>query len=174
MTVTEFATLKLVSPHTWTSPDVQAFFQTLSAQQGAWSGYPLRFFADTTDPQLIYLITGWESVAAHYEWISSEQNQALLERAKGMIEVEGLAHAEVDSERADAQFVVWTQWTPQEGEDISGKGGAGLVVDKEEPLVYSLQGYGSEEEAGDLEALGDQGQLKKAVGAHRLSLKRSR
>ena len=171
MTVTEFATLKLVSPHTWTSPDVQAFFQTLSAQQGAWSGYPLRFFADTTDSQLIYLITGWESVAAHYEWIASEQNQALLERAKGMIEVEGLAHAEVDSERADAQFVVWRQWTPRERESVAGHGEVGLVVDQEGQLVYSLQGYGSEEETGDLGALGDQGQLRKAVGAYRLTLK---
>ncbi|KAI1788404.1 hypothetical protein LXA43DRAFT_848417, partial [Ganoderma leucocontextum] len=96
MTVTEFATLKLVSPYTWDSPDVHALFQTLSTQQGAWSGYPLRFFADTTDPQLIYLITGWESAAAHNEWIASEQNQKLLERTKGVIEVEGLAHAEVD------------------------------------------------------------------------------
>lgn len=171
MTVTEFATLKLVSPHTWTSPDVQAFFQTLSAQQGAWSGYPLRFFADTTDSQLIYLITGWESVAAHYEWIASEQNQALLERAKGMIEVEGLAHAEVDSERADAQFVVWMQWTPREEENVTGQGEVGLVVDKEGPLVYSLQGYGSEEEAGDLGARSGEEQSRKTVGAYRLTLK---
>ncbi|KAM5538129.1 hypothetical protein V8D89_008326 [Ganoderma adspersum] len=170
MTVTEFATLKLVSPHAWASPDVQAFFRTLSTQQGAWSGYPLRFFADRTDPQLIYLITGWESVAAHYEWIASEQNQALLERAKGMIEVEGLAHAEVDSERADAQFVVWTRWTPREGENVAGHGGAGLVVDQEGPLVYSLRGYGSEEEAGDLGALGGEEQSRKTVGAYRLTL----
>ncbi|PIL24352.1 hypothetical protein GSI_14105 [Ganoderma sinense ZZ0214-1] len=169
MTVTEFATLKLVSPHTWASPDIQAFFRTLSTQQGAWSGYSLRFFADTTDPQLIYLITGWESVATHYEWIASEQNQALLERAEGMIEVEGLAHAELDSEKGDAQFVVWTQWMPREGESVAGQSGAGLVVDKEGPLAYSLQGYGSEKEAGDL-GVTQGGQSRKTIGAYRLTL----
>ncbi len=164
MTVTEFATLKLLSPHTWDAPDIQAFFRTLSVQQGAWSGYPLRFFADTTDPQLIYLITGWESVPAHYEWIASEQNQKLLERGKGMLEVEGLAHAEVDSERGDAEFVVWKQWKLQEGESVAERDGAGLVVDQEGPLEYSLHGYGSKEDAGDLGG----GELLKTIGARRL------
>ncbi|TBU50288.1 hypothetical protein BD309DRAFT_945799, partial [Dichomitus squalens] len=147
MTVTEFATLKLVYPHVWGSPEIQAFFATLSTQQGAWSGYPLRFFEDTTDPRLIYLITGWEGVAAHYEWIRSEQNQQLLERSKGLLEVEGVAHAELDSEGGDAKFVVWKQWSLQEGESLTSHQGVGLVVDQEGPLVYSLQGYTSEEDA---------------------------
>ncbi|KAI0707717.1 hypothetical protein C8Q76DRAFT_572215, partial [Earliella scabrosa] len=96
MAITEIATLKLVPSYTWDSPAIQSFFATLSVQQAAWSGYPLRFFEDTSNARVIYLITGWKSIPAHYEWIASDQNQKLLERAKGLIEVAGLQHADVD------------------------------------------------------------------------------
>lgn len=91
----------------------------------------------------------------------------LLGRAKGMIEVGGLAHAEVDSERADAEFVVWKQWKIQESESVAGRDGVGLVVDHEGPVAYSLQGYGSKQEDGDLG--GGEGLLK-TISAYRLTL----
>ena len=167
MPVTEFATLKLVSPHTWDSPEIQAFFAALSTQQGANSGYTLRFFEDITNPRLIYLITGWTSAQAHYEAIAGEQNQKLLERSKGLITVEGLAHAEVDSEIGDAKFVVWKQWPLQEGGNVAKDEGAGLVVDLEGPIVYSLQGYASEEDAEGHEVVEDG---KKTIRARRLTV----
>ncbi len=150
MRVTEIATLNITPPHRWVSPDTQAFFGTLANQQAEWSGYPLRFFEDTTDTQVVYLITGWKSVSAHYEWIASEQNQKLLERAKGLIDVAGLEHAEVDSEVADAQFVVWKQWELREEETIEKGPGVGVVLDKEPEgrVVCSLKGCSSKEEEG--------------------------
>ncbi|KAI9065443.1 hypothetical protein FKP32DRAFT_1537994, partial [Trametes sanguinea] len=93
MPVTEIATLRLNSPHIWDSPDVQSFFADVAAQQAAWSGYPLHYFQDTSDPSIVYILTGWESVSAHFEWIKSEQNQKLLEQGKSLIEVVGLQHA---------------------------------------------------------------------------------
>ncbi|TFK90286.1 hypothetical protein K466DRAFT_583877 [Polyporus arcularius HHB13444] len=140
MTVTEFATLRLASSHTWESPDVQAFFQTLAVQQAEWSGYPLHFFEDTSDTRIIYLITGWTSVPAHYEWIASEQNQVLLEKAKGLIEVVALEHAELDSEVADGKYAVWKQWEAQEGENYEAKG-IGRVLEEGSGMVNSLESY---------------------------------
>ncbi|KAI0331064.1 hypothetical protein GY45DRAFT_1210604, partial [Cubamyces sp. BRFM 1775] len=96
MPVTEIATLALNPPHTWDSPDVQSFFSAVAAQQAAWSGYPLHYFQDTADPRVVYIFTGWESVPAHFKWIESEQNQALLARGKGLIEVKGLQHARLE------------------------------------------------------------------------------
>ena len=68
---------------------------------------------------------------------------ALLERARGIIEVLGLEHAEVDSEVADAQVVVWTQWAMTEG-DKAGEEGVGRVLEREDGLFCLLRGYESE------------------------------
>lgn len=140
MAVTEFATLRLASSHTWESPDVQAFFQTLAIQQAEWSGYPLRFFEDTSDTRIIYLITGWTSVPAHYEWIASEQNQVLLGQAKGLIEVVAVEHAALDSEVADGQYATWKQWEAQEGETYEAKG-IGRVVVEGSGMVSAIGSY---------------------------------
>ncbi|EIW60208.1 uncharacterized protein TRAVEDRAFT_45455 [Trametes versicolor FP-101664 SS1] len=94
MSVTEIATLKLVPPHTWSSPATRSFFAAAASQQAARSGYPLHYFEDTTDAAIVYILTGWESVAAHEAWIASEANQKLLERGTGLIEVVGLQHAQ--------------------------------------------------------------------------------
>ena len=100
MPVTEVATLELVFPHTWDSPAVRVFFEMLAARQADWSGYPLCFFEDLENPRTIYLITLWESVPAHYEWIASAQNQELLERVKetNILKVVELKHVDVASE----------------------------------------------------------------------------
>lgn len=61
-----------------TSPLLYPHFVTLAKQQRAHSGYTLHFFQSASDPSLIILLTGWESVEAHNEWIAGEENQALL------------------------------------------------------------------------------------------------
>ncbi|RPD66545.1 hypothetical protein L226DRAFT_557589 [Lentinus tigrinus ALCF2SS1-7] len=160
MTVTEFATLKLLSPCTWDSPGIQVFFQTLAVQQAEWSGYPLRFFEDVSDTSTIYLITGWKSVPAHYEWIASEQNKTLLERSKGMIEVVGLEHAELDSEVANEAYVVWKQWEAQEGENYEAEG-VGRVLDAKFGDLKVL-----EEVKGLVSSLGTCVEKEAAVGAN--------
>ncbi|KAI0723852.1 hypothetical protein C8T65DRAFT_627662 [Cerioporus squamosus] len=150
MTVTEFATLRLASSYTWDSSEIQAFFQTLAVQQAEWSGYPLRFFEDTTDTRIIYIITGWESVPAHYEWIASVQNQNLLEKAKGLIELVDLEHAELDSEVANGQYVVWKRWEAWGGESHVAKG-VGRVLEELEGnamvQVSSIESYPDKEAA---------------------------
>jgi hypothetical protein len=61
-----------------TSPQLHPHFVTLAAQQSAHSRYKLHFFQSISDPSLIILLSGWESVEAHNEWIAGEKNQALL------------------------------------------------------------------------------------------------
>ena len=119
MPVTEIATLALNPPHTWDSPDIQTFFTAVATQQAAWSGYALHYFQDTVDPRVVYILTGWESVPAHIKWIESEQNQALLMRAKGLIEVKGLQHARLESKLDGVEFVALEQWTRGQNEELA-------------------------------------------------------
>ncbi|KAI0636567.1 hypothetical protein C8Q77DRAFT_511144 [Trametes polyzona] len=113
MPVTEIATLKLLRP--WDAAETQGFFAAVSAQQAAWSGCPLHYFRQTAtspDPSttVVYILTGWESVDAHGEWIRSEQNRRLLERGKGLVEVVGLEHARFAAKLEDVKFVVLERW----------------------------------------------------------------
>ncbi|KAI0780516.1 hypothetical protein BD413DRAFT_497711 [Trametes elegans] len=141
MPVTEIATLRLIHPHTWDSTEIRSFFSDVAQQQAAWSGYALHYFHDMSDEHVVYILTGWESVEAHYEWIRSEQNQMLLERGRGLIEVVGLKHARVLLDLERAEYVVLEQWTLGEGEDVSEADRAGSVV--EAPgQVCTLQAHG--------------------------------
>ncbi|KAI0362562.1 hypothetical protein OH77DRAFT_63240 [Trametes cingulata] len=134
MPVTEIATLKLVPPHHWNSPETQAFFGDVAAQQAAWSSYPLHYFQDASDAQTVYILTGWASVAAHFEWIESAQNQALLERSKGLIEVVDLQHARLHVELDEAHLVILEQWPKRSDEEPGNgsmvRGAIGLVEEK--------------------------------------------
>ena len=154
MTVAELATIELAESYTWDSPDVRAFFQTLAVEQAECSGYPLRFFEDISNPKTFYLITRWKSVPAHYEWITGEKNKALLGRAKDLLKVVGLEHAELDSEVANGEYVVWKKWEAQEGQTYDTKAtgkvlearGVGKGPEGKE-MVSSLEIYAEKEAA---------------------------
>ncbi|KAL1944765.1 hypothetical protein VTO73DRAFT_3195 [Trametes versicolor] len=156
MSVTEIATLKLVPPHTWSSPATRSFFAAAASQQAARSGYPLHYFEDTTDAAIVYILTGWESVAAHEAWIASEANQKLLERGTGLIEVVGLQHARFAIELEGIEFVILERWEESGGR---GEREGNAVVDvtgavEEGPgHDYRLRGFAEvrEREAGKLE-----------------------
>ncbi|THV07348.1 hypothetical protein K435DRAFT_574949, partial [Dendrothele bispora CBS 962.96] len=98
MPITELAILRLSHPTTttFTTPPIPAHFALLSQRQSAWSGYPLTFYHNITDPSFIYLLSGWDSVAAHGEWIKSDENQELLELLGPYLTVEQLAHLDMD------------------------------------------------------------------------------
>jgi hypothetical protein len=98
MTVTEFAVLQLLEPHTIASPSIRSFFIKLSQCQGAWSGYPLLFFQHHTSPKTIYLVSGWRDVPAHNDWIASDGNQELLREADPILAVIDFRHLQIDFE----------------------------------------------------------------------------
>ncbi|KAI0647464.1 hypothetical protein C8Q79DRAFT_629654 [Trametes meyenii] len=146
MPVTEIATLKLVPPFVWISPEVQSFFSAVSTQQAAWSGYPLHYFEDTFNAN-VYILTGWLSVPAHHEWIKSDQNQALLVRGKSLIDVVGLRHGRLQMELDEALWAIVEQWETEEDAKtgVDGvEGNTGAVVETPS-WVNRITGYTSEE-----------------------------
>ncbi|KAA1469277.1 hypothetical protein DENSPDRAFT_757529, partial [Dentipellis sp. KUC8613] len=96
MPVTEVAILNLIPPHEFRSPTLLPLFRLLAKRQSAWSGFPLRFFQNTSKEGEIYLVSGWKDVPAHYEWIASDANQELLELLKSYLTVASLMHLEID------------------------------------------------------------------------------
>ena len=97
MTITEFATLEILeSDGTADSPQVLQFFRKVSQRQTSWSGYPLLFFQDASSPRIIYLISGWQDIPAHNEWIASEGNQELLREMISVMAVKDFKHLNCD------------------------------------------------------------------------------
>jgi hypothetical protein len=57
-------------------------------------------YTQVEDPTYIYLVGSWDSLAQHYEsWIPSQQNQELLERARGRLDVKWMFHVDLDQRR---------------------------------------------------------------------------
>ena len=163
MPVTEIATLRLVSPRTWDSSDVQSFFKAFSDAQIEWMVSPSGYFEDASDPSIVYVVKGWGSVVAHHEWIASTLNQELLKKVKGLLEVEGLVHAELECKVEKSSMVLWTRWQVAPGEITATLEDAGCAVE-EEGTVWSLKGYARAE---DIEA---NTEGKKVVLMKKLSL----
>lgn len=115
--VTEFAFLNLVLPTTLETPKLVLGFLDAAVAQPSWSGYPLHLFYSTKESSdapatTIYIISGWASVPAHYEWIASPKNQELLKffGDEGLMTVGGVAHLDIDFEKLsfeECAAIVW-------------------------------------------------------------------
>lgn len=160
MTVTEIAVLKALPPYTWGSAETQSLLAAAATQQAAWSGYSLHYFQDTTDEAIVYILTGWESVPAHWKWIKSEPNQRLLELGKGLMELVELKHAHFVADLQGVQLVALEQWEGERGElkhedgemvDVAGK------VEENPEQACRLRGFAEERKGSSLrgEGLGD-------------------
>lgn len=115
--ITEFATLELIPPHTLDNPDpiLAKLLARLADQQSTWSSHDLQFFANTgSEPCEVYLITGWKDVAAHERWITSDQNQELLVKSGRFLKVKGMVHLSLDYNTVptDIQTIVCEKYGP--------------------------------------------------------------
>jgi len=96
MPITEFVTFRFKEPFTLESDEVRTKFCTLSNWQSEWSKYHLTFYNATEDPALVYLISGWDNISAHMEWIESERNQTLLKIFDPILSIVDFVHLEID------------------------------------------------------------------------------
>jgi len=96
MPITEFASLSLIPPNKLSDPHVIELFSKVSSWQASSSGYQLCFFTNPDEPAEIHLITGWDGVAAHDEWIKSSRNQELLQNGRNFLNIMGMVHLDLD------------------------------------------------------------------------------
>lgn len=166
MSVTEFAVLEARAPYTVDSPIVRAFLQRVAQRQSTWSGYPLLFFRHEKTPAIIFLISGWKDVPAHYEWIASEGNQELLGEAESILAVKDFHHLEInfDTMPLDVSHLSWEVLPGSAtGDDRrsaeSSSDGApfdpvwlstGKVLEEEGGELYRLKGFKTGGEGADL------------------------
>jgi hypothetical protein len=99
MGVTELALLRLLNPDDLKDP---SFLQILhnarlaSEPFGASNAYYLR---SPDDRSLFWIVSGWPSVQVHAEkWIGSAENQEVMAKLAGKIEVVFMYHVDVESE----------------------------------------------------------------------------
>jgi hypothetical protein len=99
MGVTELALLRVLNPDDLKDP---SFLQILhnakraSEPFGASNAYYLQ---SPDDPALLWIISGWPSVQIHTEkWIGSAENQEVMAKLAGKIEVVFMYHVDVESE----------------------------------------------------------------------------
>uniref|UniRef100_A0A0W0EXW0 ABM domain-containing protein n=1 Tax=Moniliophthora roreri TaxID=221103 RepID=A0A0W0EXW0_MONRR len=143
MPITEFATLTFNTPIS-TAP-LPELLQRLSTNQSAWSGYPLLFFVDTSDPNIIYLVSGWESVAAHQKWIESNENQELLRLFGPYVEITGFSHLEVNFDEVPREqgFLTVSKGDVDTGDSDSEAvwSGSGADLEDEKRPIFRLMFY---------------------------------
>ena len=153
MTVTEFAELELTATSV-SSLSVQQFFHKVALKQASCSGHPVLFFQDIHFPLTVYLVSGWSDIAAHKAWIASEENQALLREAEGLITVKVLAHIDIDFESMpiDASILRFTttrdalipslcDGLEELGAEYDGWKRSGTQLDGGETVRYWLQSW---------------------------------
>ncbi|KAJ6008500.1 hypothetical protein N7540_012476 [Penicillium herquei] len=95
MPITELACLRLKA----TDPSSTKKDQLKQAQkaQSEYSGYPAQFFRQVEDPEICYIVGGWESMIVHTEkWITSETNQKNLGVLKDDVDVAWMFHLDID------------------------------------------------------------------------------
>lgn len=98
MTVTEFAKFKVLPPFTCSSPEILDFLADVGTKQHAFSGYPLRFYQDVNSPDVVYLVSGWDTVEDHGKWSATDASKKVIEKCmlEKLVAIEGLAHLEVE------------------------------------------------------------------------------
>lgn len=103
MPITELALLTLPlssttnSPTAIPAPTIAALKHAAQAQ-ATFSKHPVTLIHCIHDPSLIYLLGGWDSVAAHMDrWIPSSRNRELLRELKDEgVGVRWMVHVDVD------------------------------------------------------------------------------
>lgn len=157
MAVTELAILKAVTPGAVQTPSVQAFLRTVAEQQAARSGFPVLYYHPITsdpsgDADTVYLLSGWDSVAAHDVWIASAANQALLKEMNGVFALAGFHHLDVDFgalPRDEARWITWDV-TPQ-GQARACDSGSGDSARASASGAVLWEGFGSVLDSGTQE-----------------------
>lgn len=96
MTVLEFAIFSIKSPHTVETPELISALKNALQVLNKASGFLFSLHQQTEDPSILYLLGSWTSVEAHHVFLPSPENQALLEDAKDLINVDLLFHAEIE------------------------------------------------------------------------------
>ncbi|EUC64045.1 hypothetical protein RSOL_434630, partial [Rhizoctonia solani AG-3 Rhs1AP] len=147
--VTEFAILRLRQDTTsLKDPQLIAGLERVGSEQSAWSTYPLYWFTYSADQDtFVCILSQWDDVPAHQEWIDSPQNQALLELLLPKLEIHSFCHADLHASKPgvelddvlQAKQLNWRKLT--EGERVVGaegqKGDAcGWALDTPEPTFY--------------------------------------
>ncbi|PBK63598.1 hypothetical protein ARMSODRAFT_861174, partial [Armillaria solidipes] len=96
MTITEFAELQFHSADFLSQPSLRDLLLRLRTNQSAWSGFPVYFYTAKNSEKVIYLISGWQSVPAHEEWIASDENQTLLKLFEPHVQITDFVHLDVE------------------------------------------------------------------------------
>ncbi|ELU42725.1 hypothetical protein AG1IA_03231 [Rhizoctonia solani AG-1 IA] len=148
--VTEFAILRLKSENTsLDDPELIAGLRRVSAEQSAWSTFPLYWFTYSSPNQdtFVCILSQWEDVFAHQEWIESDQNQALLELLTPKLEIYAFCHVDLHASKSGIELgdvflatqLSWRKLTEDErvagGQDRKGDS-CGWAVDLPEPTFY--------------------------------------
>ncbi|KAG8958111.1 hypothetical protein FRC03_009447 [Tulasnella sp. 419] len=101
MTVTEFVTFQLKEAgDPRKNQHFMSLITSLSSRQLAWSGFPVVVLTDAVEGEtsvaskqaIIHLVSGWTSIEAHQEWMTSEKNHDLLLGLGPLVDMKQLVH----------------------------------------------------------------------------------
>jgi hypothetical protein len=97
MAITELALLRLSPGVSSKDPSLLANLATAKKTMEDFTSLPFHCYSCVEDPSLVYIIGGWPNIEQHMEsWISSPENQALLQLMKDQVQVEWMFHVNAD------------------------------------------------------------------------------
>lgn len=96
MSILEFATFSIKSPHTIDTPELKSALQNALRVLKKASGFTFNLLHQVEDTSVLYLLGSWTSVEAHNEFLVSPENITLLDTVKDLINVDLLFHAEIE------------------------------------------------------------------------------
>ncbi|KAG5643217.1 hypothetical protein DXG03_001338 [Asterophora parasitica] len=139
MPVVEYTSLQLISPYTLETEAVRDLLEGGCARQAAHSTYPVYLFTNASDASIIYLISGWTSVAQHLQYAGSEENRKAMGSFGDYLTIKGLGHPVIDVSAFPTDVAVVTV------EKYAGDKGASEAVESNLPTAKWV-GEGIDEE----------------------------
>lgn len=97
--VTEIALLRLIPPGRISDTSIQSALRHCLGVLRSWASRPFYLYICLEDPDLIYIIGSWVSVAQHRTKFLPFENQALLQLVVGKLNVEWMFHIDLQIER---------------------------------------------------------------------------
>jgi hypothetical protein len=147
--VTEFAVLRLKDCSLTDSELIQGL-RRVSAEQSAWSSFPLHWFTYDGPARETYvcILSQWASVPAHQAWIDSAQNQALLALLAPKLDIASFCHIALRASEPGSVFGAERLSWKSFGEEIELGDASGWAVDTPEPTFYVFQIKSQDDTAG--------------------------
>jgi len=122
MPITQLSALTVNAPYTLDSPEVQDYLRAVSSRQQTTTSYPFMVYVDDRNPGLFYLLSAWDTPAAHINWTT--ENNDLITMGYPLATLQLAVHLDMEFAQipVDANFIAYMKFDAKPRDPESGPG----------------------------------------------------